>query len=60
VSASGAFELGPVAAGTYVLEAGTDLDFDGLIDDAGEYYASTTVNVTYAGDATATLDLSPR
>ena len=58
-SASGSFDLGLVAAGTYTLEAGTDRDGDGRIDDIGEFYVSTSVTVSYSGDMhrELTLDL---
>lgn len=56
-SGSGAFDLGQVAAGTYRLEAGTDLDGDGRIDDFGELYVSLPVTVTYEGDLVAGLNL---
>ena len=37
-SASLRWSLAGVVAGSYILEAGTDRDFDGSIDDAGEVY----------------------
>lgn len=57
---TGAFDLGQFAEGTYVLEAGTDLDKDGVIDDPGEFYGSATINVTYAGDVTKIIELDLR
>lgn len=57
---TGRFDLGPVPAGTYLLEAGTDLDGNGQISDPGERYASTTVAVAYAGDLAQDLQLSLR
>lgn len=59
-SASGAFSLGQVPAGSYTLEAGTDRDGDGLIDDLGEFYASASVTVTYEGDVVRNLDVTLR
>lgn len=56
-SASGSFDLGLVAAGTYTLEAGTDRDGDGRIDDVGEFYVSTSVTVSYSGDVNRALTL---
>lgn len=55
--ASGLFNLGQVEEGTYTLEAGTDLDGDGSIDDFGEFHASTTVTIGYDGDHLAHLDV---
>lgn len=37
-----AWTLGPVGAGSYVLEAGTDRNFDGDISDAGEVFGRWT------------------
>ncbi len=59
-NASGTYDLGQVAAGSYTLEAGTDRDGDGLIDDLGEFYANTAVTVTYAGDMVRNLDVNLR
>lgn len=59
-SATGAFSLGQVPAGSYTLEAGTDRDGDGLIDDLGEFYASTPVTVAYAGDVVRNLGVELR
>lgn len=56
-SASGAYDLGQVAAGAYILEAGTDMDGDGEIDDFGEFYASVPVTVTYEGNVARHLDV---
>ena len=56
-SASGAYDLGQVAAGAYTLEAGTDMDGDGEIDDFGEFYASVPVTVTYEGNVARHLDV---
>lgn len=55
--ASGAYDLGQVAAGTYTLEAGTDMDGDGDIDDFGEFHASVPVTVTYEGDVVRDVDV---
>lgn len=59
-SVSGSFDLGLVAAGTYTLEAGTDRDGDGRIDDVGEFYVSTSVTVSYSGDVNRALTLELR
>lgn len=58
--ASGSFDLGLVAAGTYTLEAGTDRDGDGRINDVGEFYVSTSVTVSYSGDINRALTLELR
>lgn len=56
-SVAGSFHLGQVPTGSYTLEAGTDRDGDGIIDDLGEFYRSASVTVTYEGDVLRNLDV---
>lgn len=59
--AGGNFVLDDVPAGAYTLQAGNDLDRDGVLGEYGEFYGSTTVTVGDDGDVTGVgLDVQQR
>lgn len=59
--AGGNFVLEGVPAGNYTLEAGNDLDHDGVLGEYGEFFGSTTVTVDGSGDVTGVgLDVQQR
>ena len=47
---TGSFSFSNLAAGTYTVVAGNDRNGNGALGDAGEFYGTTTLEVSYDGD----------
>lgn len=61
VDAGGNFKLENLSAGDYTLEAGNDLNGNGILGDPGEFYGRTEVSVDYDGNtASGNLKVEPR
>ena len=59
--AGGNFRLENLTAGNYTLEAGNDLNGNGILGEPGEFYGRTEVSVDYNGDtASGNLKVEPR
>lgn len=57
----GNFTLENIPAGSYIVEAGTDVNRNGVLGDPGEFLGSVTRVVAYAGDLTGlALNVTPR
>ena len=56
----GSFEFLNIPAGSYTLEAGTDVDGDGVLGEPGEFYVTATLDVAYIGDASIELIAHPQ
>jgi hypothetical protein len=52
--AGGDFTLANVPSGSYTLEAGNDVNGNGVLGDVGEFYGQTAVTVDSSGDVTGT------
>ncbi|MEJ2359126.1 MAG: S8 family serine peptidase [Deinococcales bacterium] len=57
---AGHYGLNGIPSGSYTLEAGTDVDHDGVLGEGGEFYASTPITISYTGDQVQSLTVTPR
>jgi len=57
----GNFAFENLPAGSYTIEAGTDVNRNGVLGEPGEFFGSATLVVTYTGDVPGvTLNVTPR
>lgn len=57
VDPGGNYEFNDVPAARYTVRAGSDVDGDGTLGEAGELFSETTTDVDEAGDSEVDLDL---
>ncbi|MEX2501953.1 MAG: S8 family serine peptidase, partial [Trueperaceae bacterium] len=56
----GTYRIESVPMGSFTLEAGTDVDGDGVLGEGGEFHHAEVVNVVYDGDVERHVILEPR